>query len=228
MQINNVDNNHVETNIIYAPDQKYLLTGLSCPPDEQGSLLVLDAQTLSTVKTIPLGKSSVIRVIWNTRINQIMTGSHNGEIHILYSPLSSLRGAKLVVSRAPKVRHVDDDTRFTMDIPDGYSGDQAARLEDGEGERLMRKLKATTRGNIKATRPEMPSSAWASDPDKDHVRQHIGLSTMRTEDPREALLRYAEKAEKDPIFTKAYLKNQPKTLLAEGASDEEPPTKRRK
>jgi WD repeat-containing protein 70 len=215
---------------MYSPNQKYLLTGESCHPDDQGSLLVLDSQTLSTVRKIPAGKSSVIRVLWNTRINQLVTGSHNGTIRVLYSPTSSLRGAKLIVSRAPKARHIDDDTGFTTDIPEGYSGDQAARLEDGEGERLMRKLKSAARGNTKATRPEMPSSAVASDPDKDHVRQQIGLSAMRTEDPREALLKYAEKAAKDPIFTKAYLKNQPKTLLAERAGDdvEEPPSKKRR
>ena len=84
--------------------------------------------------------------------------------------------------------------------------------------------------NIKATRPEMPSSAVAHDPDKNHVRQQFGLDALRTEDPREALLKYAEIAERDPIFTKAYLKNQPKTLLEDRAGDDvnEPPTKRRK
>jgi hypothetical protein len=117
-----------------------------------------------------------------------------------------------------------------MDVPEGYAGDQAARLEDGEGERLMRKLMAANKANTKATRPEMPSSAVASDPDKDHVRLQYGLSEMRTEDPREALLRYAEKAEKDPIFTKAYLKNQPKAMLEERAGEdiELPPAKKRK
>ena len=172
----------------------------------------------------------MIRILWNTRINQIVTGSHNGTIHVLYSPTQSLRGAKLIISRAPKARHVDDDPNFTTDLQEGFAGDAAARLEDGEGEQLMRKLKNAAKANIKATRPEMPSSAVASDPDKDHVRQQYGLSVMRTEDPREALLKYAEKAEKDPIFTKAYLKNQPKTLLAEnaGEDEEEPPAKRRK
>jgi len=228
--LKNIDNNHPETNIIYSPNQKYLLTGESCHPTEQGNLLVLDSQSLSIIRKIPIGTSSVIRVLWNTRINQLVTGSHNGSIHVLYSPTSSLRGAKLIVSRTPKARHVDDDSNFTTDILEGYSGDQAARLEDGEGERLIRKLKNQARGNIKATRPEMPSSAVASDPDKDHVRQQFGLDAMRTEDPREALLKYAEKAKNDPIFTKAYLKNQPKTLLEERAGDdvEEPPSKRRK
>lgn len=214
---------------MYSPNYKHIITGQSCPPDEQGNLLVLDSQTLSTVRTIPVGKSSVIRVLWNTRINQIVTGSHNGSIHVLYSPNSSLRGAKLVVSRAPKARHVDDDPNFTTDIQEGFSGDAAARLEDGEGEKLLRKLKMAAKGNPKATRPEMPSSAVASDPDVNHVRAQFGLSVMRTEDPREALLKYAEKAESDPIFTKAYLKSQPKTLLAENAEEgEEPPPKRRK
>jgi hypothetical protein len=94
----------------------------------------------------------------------------------------------------------------------------------------MRKLKAANRGDTKATRPEMPGSAVASDPDVDHVRAQYGLSAMRTEDPREALLKFAEKAEKDPIFTKAYRKNQPKTLLEERAGDdvEEPAPKRRR
>jgi WD40 repeat protein len=226
----NIDNNHPETNIMYSPDGKYILTGQSCPPDQEGSLLVLDSTSLSTVRTIPIGMSSVIRVLWNTKINQIVASTHKGEIHVLYSPTASLRGAKLVVSRAPKARHVDDDSSFTTALHEGYSGDQAARLEDGEGERLIRKLKSQEKGNIKATRPEMPSSAVASDPDKEHVRAQYGLSSMRTEDPREALLRFAEKAKKDPIFTKAYLKNQPKTLLEDRAGDdvEETPSKRRK
>jgi WD repeat-containing protein 70 len=228
--ITDVENNHIETNIIYSPDQKYLLTGVSCPPDQQGYLLVLSATTLSLVRRIPISNSSVIRVLWHSRINQIMTGSHNGSIHVLYSPNSSLRGAKQIVSRAPKARHIDDDSAFTTDILEGFSGDAAARLENGEGERLMRKLKAQSKAANKAMAPEMPSSAVATDPDSAHVKAHIGLAAMRDEDPREALLKFAEKAKNDPIFTKAYLKNQPKTLLQERAGDDEmePPAKRRK
>ena len=229
-QRNNIENNHPETNIMYTPNRKHILTGQSCHPSETGELLVLDSQTLSTVRTIPIGQSSVIRVLWNTRINQLVASCHNGSIHVLYSPTQSLRGAKLVLTREPKARHIDDNPNLTMDIPDGYSGDQAARLEDGEGERLIRKLKAQAKGDTKATRPEMPSSSVASDPDINHVKQTYGLSTMRNEDPREALLKYAEKAAKDPIFTKAYLKNQPKTLLEDRAGEdiEEPAPKRRK
>ena len=44
---------------------------------------------------------------------------------------------------------------------------------------------------------------------------------MRDEDPREALLKYADKAEKDPMFTNAWKATQPKTLYADVSDDEE-------
>lgn len=57
-------------------------------------------------------------------------------------------------------------------------------------------------------------------PDEKHIRESIPLSTMREEDPRAALLKYADKAQKDPMFTKAWGKTQPKTIYAD-LSDEE-------
>lgn len=44
---------------------------------------------------------------------------------------------------------------------------------------------------------------------------------MRDEDPREALLKYAEKAQKDPLFTNAWKETQPKTIYRELSDDEE-------
>ncbi len=43
---------------------------------------------------------------------------------------------------------------------------------------------------------------------------------MRDEDPREALLKYAEKAEKDPLFTNAWKKTQPKAIYSHFSDDE--------
>ena len=44
---------------------------------------------------------------------------------------------------------------------------------------------------------------------------------MREEDPREALLKYADKAQTDPMFTKAWGKTQPKTIYADLSDDDE-------
>lgn len=60
-----------------------------------------------------------------------------------------------------------------------------------------------------------------SQPDAAHVEKYIPLSSMRDEDPREALMKYAEKARTDPMFTNAWKETQPRTIYAEVSDDEE-------
>ena len=60
-----------------------------------------------------------------------------------------------------------------------------------------------------------------SQPDEKHIKASIPFSSMREEDPREALLKYAEKARDDPMFTKAWKKTQPETIYADVSGDEE-------
>ena len=50
---------------------------------------------------------------------------------------------------------------------------------------------------------------------------------MRDEDPREALLKYADKAEKDPLFTRAWQHTQPKTIYADVDDEPEEPDKKK-
>lgn len=47
-----------------------------------------------------------------------MTGSSDGSIHVLYSPLISLKGATLAVTRAPKRRTADDFSSSLIDSID--------------------------------------------------------------------------------------------------------------
>lgn len=61
-----------------------------------------------------INQSSVVRVLWHPRINQIVTGSADGTIGVYYSPSTSVRGAKLSVVREPKKRAVDD---YEIDRP---------------------------------------------------------------------------------------------------------------
>lgn len=56
-----------------------------------------------------ISPSNVIRVLWHPRINQILTGSSSGEVHVLYSPSRSTKGATLSLSRLPRQRRADDD-----------------------------------------------------------------------------------------------------------------------
>ena len=59
-----------------------------------------------------------------------------------------------------------------------------------------------------------------SQPDDKHISENIPLSRMLHEDPREALLKYADVAKKDPMFTGAWKTTQPVTQYAD-VSDEE-------
>jgi hypothetical protein len=72
-------------------------------------------------------------------------------------------------------------------------------------------------------RPHVPAATpfAKTNPDTEYVRSQIPLSSLRDEDPREALLKYADKAKNDPLFTRAWEGTQPKTIYAELSDDEE-------
>lgn len=53
---------------------------------------------------IAISNANVVRVLWHPKINQIITGSSNGAIHVLYSPHLSTRGATLSLSRTARVK----------------------------------------------------------------------------------------------------------------------------
>lgn len=167
--------------------------------------------------------SPLITAIWHGKINQIVTGSANAETHVLYNPSISSRGAAEIMARAPKRRHIDDDPNLTIDLSQGISGDSIISpnglltgSNQGSTSYAARHptVGLTASGRSRdPRRPNMPAQTpfAKSQPDERHIKEHIPLSSMRDEDPREALLKYAEKAEKDPIFTNAWKQTQPKT-----------------
>jgi WD40 repeat protein len=57
---------------------------------------------------IDVSQSSVVKILWHPKINQIITGSADGTVTVFYSPTHSTRGAKLPVVKQAKTRAVDD------------------------------------------------------------------------------------------------------------------------
>ncbi|MCJ1371493.1 WD repeat-containing protein 70 [Loxospora ochrophaea] len=215
------------TNIRFSPTSSTILTG-----SQTGHLHILNPATLKPelVTPVTLG-SPLISVLWHEKLNQILTGSSNAETHVLYNPATSTRGAAMVMSKAPKKRHVDDDPSFTMDLAQGISGDSiinpngvlAGTARSGTGLTASGKSRDPRRPFIPQTTPFAKSQ-----PDDLHIKNSIPLSSMRDEDPREALLKYAETAEKDPKFTGAWKHTQPKTLYADlSEEDDDEPDKKR-
>ncbi|KAF4121295.1 WD40 repeat [Geosmithia morbida] len=202
------------SNIRYAPNSASIITGSAT-----GELHILNPGNLQPEHVTPVTPGSpIITVEWHPKLNQVLTGSANGETHVLFNPERSSRGAVDVVSRAPKKRHVDDNPDFTMDQSLGISGDSI--VTPG----AMPRNKSKAGGKSKdPRRPEQPQQTpfQKSQPDEKHIAENIPLSRMLHEDPREALLKYAEKADSDPMFTKAWSKTQPQTQYSELSDDED-------
>ncbi|KAF4506845.1 hypothetical protein G6O67_006886 [Ophiocordyceps sinensis] len=208
---------HPTSNIRYSPNSTSIITGSAT-----GHLHILNPGNLRPEHVTPITPASpVITVDWHPKINQIVTGSANAETHVLYSPALSTRGAVQVMSRAPKKRHVDDNPEFTMDQSVGISGDSIVAPGALLG---SRKAGVTGTGRSKdPRRPHVPQQTpfQKSQPDEKLVAENIPLARMLHEDPREALLKYANKADSDPMFTKAWSKTQPTTQYAELSDDED-------
>ena len=221
------------SNIKFSPTSTNIITG-----SETGHLHILNPATLAPELVTPVTPGSpLITVLWHEKLNQIITGSGNAETHVLYSPNLSSKGAALVMSKAPKRRHVDDDPSLTMDLSQGISGDSVVVSSNGIPHYSSSTWSArhptiglTASGRPRdPRRPHLPlQTPFAkSNPDERHVRENIPLSSMRDEDPREALLKYAEKADKDPVFTSAWKKTQPKPIYADISDEEEGPDKKK-
>ncbi|TGO49424.1 hypothetical protein BCON_0210g00040 [Botryotinia convoluta] len=221
------------TNIKYSPNGANIITGSA-----SGHLHILNSGNLKPELVTPVTPGSpLITVQWHPKLNQIVTGSANSEVHVLYNPNTSVRGAVDVMSRAPKKRHVDDDPNFTTDQSAGMSGDSIVTPGG-----VMSNISATSFSARHPTigltasgrsrdprRPNLPlvTPFAKSQPDEKHINESITLSSMRDEDPREALLKYAELAKTDPLFTNAWKDTQPTTQYAEISDEDEGPDKKK-
>ncbi|KAI4194917.1 MAG: hypothetical protein LQ350_007493 [Teloschistes chrysophthalmus] len=218
------------SSIKFSPTASSIITG-----SQEGTLHILNPATLKPELTTPVtANSPIISLLWHPKLNQILTGSANAETHVLYNPSLSSRGAMDIMSRAPKRRHIDDDPSLTTDQsalaladPSNIvtpSGHLATRQGGGTNTKPPPATGLTASGRSRdPRRPHVPlvTPFAKTQPDARHVRDNIPLSSMRDEDPREALLKYADKAEREPMFTNAWRKTQPRTIYAEVSDEEE-------
>lgn len=232
-----------ETSLSFSPSGEFLLAG-----DITGNLHLLSPATLRIEKLVPVftaasattqptaekkdkppQPTALTTAIWHPQLNQLLLGGASGALSILYSPEFSVRGAILAVARAPRKRHIDDFDSTSLDPNNPYANISEdaiilpnALLPTGGSASASSGRNAKNRGNTKM--PQMPpQTPWGkNDPDLRHVREQFGdLVGMRDEDPREALLKYAEVAEREPMFTSAWKETQPKTIYAAVSDDEE-------
>lgn len=210
---------HTST-VRFSPNSTSVLTG-----SPTGDLHILNPATLKPELVTPITPGSpLITAFWHERLNQIITSSANAETHVLYNPKTSNGGAKMVMTKAPKRRHIDDDPNRTMDLSQGFSEDAIVNPNANSFAARHPQVGITVSGRSRdPMRPHIPLETpfGRYEPGEDDVKDRIPLSSMRDEDPREALLKYADKAQKEPVFTNAWKNTQPNTIFADPSDEED-------
>ncbi|TMW89284.1 hypothetical protein EJD97_017427 [Solanum chilense] len=226
-------NNYAQTNVAFSPDEQLFITGTSVEKDGTtgGMLCFFDRGKLELVSRVGISPTySVVQCAWHPRLNQIFAtvgDKHEGGTHILYDPTLSERGALVCVARAPRKKSVDDfQAEPVIHNPHALPlfRDQPSRKRQREKE---------LKDPLKSHKPELPITGpgfggRVGSTKGSLLTQYLlkqgGLikETWMEEDPREAILKHADAAAKDPKFiAPAYADTQPETLFAEPDAEEE-------
>ncbi|KAF5377544.1 hypothetical protein D9615_005192 [Tricholomella constricta] len=215
------------TNAMFSPDDKYIITGSGATSKGgKGNLMFLEKNSFEVVKALEVD-STPVRVFWHSKINQIVTGLSNGQICVLYSPMTSLNGAKLLLNKGPPRKVTIEDVSDALAAPSIITPHALPMFRDMDpGRGTKRKAEKDRLDPRKSKRPELPVTGpgrggRVGASATQHVVQNLVRDTTRDQDPREALLKYAEQAESDPQWTGAWKVNQPKPVFAPAATEEE-------
>lgn len=229
--VSDLPNLYPETNLIFSPDERSLLTGSA--GEKGGQIQVLNRSDLSVRERISVGQSSkpgsVLRVLWHPKINQLFASDNSGAVHVHYSPQTSSRGALLSVGRAAtRKKNVEDF--FSESLHDAVpDADGDVLIEGSEGQSTAgggrsvaskrRKLEKMRKDPVMSRMPERPvqgpgRGGRIGAAATQHLVQSIYQGNSRDEDPREALLKYADKVKAEgPKFTAAWQETQPTPIF---------------
>lgn len=174
--------------------------------------MFLKKDGLEAVKALEVDTTPV-KVVWHSKINQvcilfagsmlllnlylwlqIVTGLANGQICVLYSPQTSINGAKLLLNKGPPRKATIEDMSDAVSAPTIITPHALPMFRDGEIARGSKRKREKDRMDPrKSRRPELPVTG----PGKggrvgasatQHVVQNLVRDTTRDEDVRTASL----------------------------------------
>lgn len=202
------------TDVIFSPDDRLVITGLSTKPNQkEGNVIFLDRDTLSSVADLTVSTSSVVRLVWHARLNQIFLGCGDGDIKILYDEKKSNRGVKLCLARKIKkkkntdgnqINHIITPYALSLFKEKKYSSKRNQEEKERKDPVLSRRPDLPVNGPGSGGRLATKGATLSQ-----YVLQSIAIKTHdeRDKDIKAAILRHAEEAEKNPYWiTPAYKK----------------------
>ncbi|XP_059433237.1 uncharacterized protein LOC132166438 [Corylus avellana] len=226
-------NHYAQTNIAFSPDEQLFLTGTSVERESTtgGLLCFFDRAKLELVSRVGISPTcSVVQCAWHPKLNQIFATSGDksqGGTHILYDPTLSERGALVCVARAPRKKSVDDfEAKPVVHNPHALPlfRDQPSRKRQREKE--LKDPRKSHKPELPMTGPGFGGRVGTSAGSllTQYLLKQGGMikETWMDEDPREAILKFADAAAKDPKYiAPAYAETQPEPVFAKSDSEDE-------
>ncbi|KAH3695028.1 WD repeat-containing protein 70-like [Dreissena polymorpha] len=205
------------TDVLFSPDDKLVVTGISVKKSEsKGRLVFMERESLDTITELEVSDMSVVRCIWHPRLNQFVVGCGDGKAQLYYDEHKSHRGAKLCVAKKPsKVKQMEIVAHRQIITP------YALPMFRQQRESSTKKQEERARKDpVKSHRPDLPVYGPGSGgrlANKGGTLSQYVVQTLvvQKEDPyednpREAILRHAKAAAENPIWVApAYKKTQP-------------------
>ena len=212
----NIPTMHPETCVIFSHDK--IITGST------EGLVILDPIDAEIRRILPRS-SPVVSLAWNDRTDQILLGSSNGSIEVLYDPDAGNKKGVLLMKQSAATSRLYGEADISAE---GFYSSQGTGIYDPSTRApSKRKLDKIRSDPIKTHRPELPSfGPGQGGKIGSNVTQTIMKSvlkdTSRDVDPRAALLSYAERAANNPKFVAtAYQETQPEPVFDVSLLDKE-------
>ena len=216
----NLPNNQLKTQVTMSHDGKYILTGTSV--DEQnplGFLYMYDSTTFDIKARIATSSSSVIRMLWHDKINEIVTTHGDGTVKIMFDPKLSTKAIINGMLIKKKEAAVDDieylGTVLTPHTMPTFRENSKKRLNE------LIKAGGKLKDAPKVIKPDKPlegpmgknGQLSISGTITKMILTKIQNIKQPTEDPREEVIKFKEIAEKNPEWVApAYQQTQPKPI----------------
>ncbi|ETW03565.1 hypothetical protein H310_04979 [Aphanomyces invadans] len=202
--------------------------GTSVPSgkDRHGQVLFFDVLTAVNTPLTSIdmqADESAVCVAWHSKINQVFVGSSAGSVRVFYDDAISTRGVllsatkKLPLASAGYVR-IDESTDGAIVNPHALPMFRDANNKK-PNKRKYAKIRmdpiASKKPSKPITGPGFGGSTGGGTLTQFFMRDQIKSESIRSEDPREAILKYAKVAEAESTYLgSAYAATQPRDQIA--------------
>ncbi|EWM26094.1 wd repeat-containing protein 70 [Nannochloropsis gaditana] len=222
-------------NLAFSPDGRVLCCGTNVPPKQEGATGTLkyfqvQGPSLEAVLTVGVAPgASVTNLTWHPRLKQVVCGTSSGATKVLYDPSFSVKGALMSSQRVKRPSDPMDAAPVGGVVGRIINPSALPMFRDDEETGKKKRARLDRADPIKSKRPDLPVNGPGAQGRvsgmtnfTQYVMQTKQKNTMMEEDPREAILKYAEKAkEGTQLVGRAYAKTAPKTPFLEKTLEQE-------